>query len=98
MAAVEGESVQFLFGELEAIQTHGDPSSFQNSYPGIHAADTSELSSTTQIQEFLNVAVRVVLHAACLDVSTITNRTRSCLFITSLTEKVKKHRYFERNG
>ena len=47
MAAIEGEHVQILSGDLEAIQTHGDSSSFQNSCPGLHAVDTSELSSTT---------------------------------------------------
>ena len=36
MAAVEGEHVQILSGDLEAIQTHGDSSSFQNSCPGLN--------------------------------------------------------------
>ena len=46
LAAVEGECVQYLSCDSKAIQTPGDPSSFQNSRPGLHAVDTSELLST----------------------------------------------------
>ena len=44
---VEGEHVQILSGDLEAFQTHAESSFFQNSCPGLHAVDRSELSSTT---------------------------------------------------
>ena len=43
---VQDECVKFLTCDSEAIQTSGDPSSFQNTRPGLHAVDTSKLLST----------------------------------------------------
>ena len=48
MAAVEVECVQKTIScDSEATQTHGDSSSFKNSCPGLHAVETSGLSSAT---------------------------------------------------